>query len=185
MRHVYMYMHVYMYVNMCAYWCAYAIVFSWCGSIFTSIWFLSSASSASHAEIKLAIDHVLSISQKRNFTLLINQFTRVLTSIALTNLVVKPLHVVKYNSVPLVLIFIFYWATGDIVVHIMAFPQTWSRGQNGTWYVGAKWHCGAKWNGAKWHHSILPQKVFHFAPMPWSVLPHARSTYENLSAESD
>ena len=57
----------------------------WCGSIFTSFWFLSSASAASHIEIKLAIDHVLSISQKRNFTRLINQLTRVLTSIALTN----------------------------------------------------------------------------------------------------
>ena len=159
---------------------------AWCGSIFTSIWFLSSASSASHVEIKLPIDHVLRISQKRNFTRLINQFTRVLTSIALTNYVVEPLHVIKYNFVPLVLIFIsFDWATGDIIVHIMAFPQTQSRGQNGTWYVGAKWHCGAKWNGAKWHHSILSPKVFHCAPMPWSVLPHGRSTYENFSAESD
>ena len=36
-------------------------------------------------EIKLAIDHVLGISQKRNFTILIKDFIRVLTSIALTN----------------------------------------------------------------------------------------------------
>ena len=43
---------------------------------------------------------------------------------------------------------------------------------------------GAKWNGAKWHHAILPPKVFHFAPMPWSVLPHAHSTHENFSDES-
>ena len=54
-------------------------------SIFTSPGFLSSASSAPYIEIKLAIDHVLSISQKLNFTILINQFTHVLTSIALTN----------------------------------------------------------------------------------------------------
>ena len=55
------------------------------GSIFKSTWFLSSAISASCMEIKLAIDHVFSISQKRNFTLLINQLTRVLISSALTN----------------------------------------------------------------------------------------------------
>ena len=55
------------------------------GSIFKSTWFLSSASSASWMEIKLAVDHVFSISQKRNFTVLIYQFTRVLTSSALTN----------------------------------------------------------------------------------------------------
>ena len=55
------------------------------GSIFKFTWFLPSASSASCMEIKLAIDHVFSISQKRNFTLLIYQFTRVLTSSALTN----------------------------------------------------------------------------------------------------
>ena len=54
------------------------------GSIFKSTWFLSSASSASCIEIKLAIDYVFGISQKRNFTLLINQFTRVVTSSALT-----------------------------------------------------------------------------------------------------
>ena len=58
---------------------------AWCGSIFTSISFLSAASSASHVKIKLAIDHVFSISRKRNFTFLNNQFIRVLTSIALTN----------------------------------------------------------------------------------------------------
>ena len=50
-------------------------------------------------------------------------------------------------------------------------------GQNGT--------VGQKGNGAKWHHSILPPKVFHFAPMPWSVLPQARPTYEHFSAERD
>ena len=74
------------------------------GSIFKATWFLSSASSASCMEIKLAIDHVFSISQKRNFTILIYQFTRVLTSSGLINQVVEPLHVVKYNYVPLVLI---------------------------------------------------------------------------------
>ena len=46
------------------------------GSIFKSTWFLSSASSASCMEIKLAIDHVFSISQKRNFTLLISIYSR-------------------------------------------------------------------------------------------------------------
>ena len=93
------------------------------GSIFKSTWFLSSASSASCMEIKLAIDHVFSISLKRNFSLLIYQFTRVLTSSALTNKVIEPLHVVEYNYVPIVLIFTsFDWATGDIIVHIMAFP---------------------------------------------------------------
>ena len=55
------------------------------GSIFKSTRFLSSASSASCMEIKLAIDLVFGISQKRNFTLLINQFTRDLTSSALIN----------------------------------------------------------------------------------------------------
>ena len=45
--------------------------YAWCGSIFTSIWFLLSASSVSHIEIKLTRDHVLSISRKRNFTFLI------------------------------------------------------------------------------------------------------------------
>ena len=59
--------------------------YAWCGSIFTSIWFLLSASSVSHIEIKLTIDYVLSISRKRNFTFLIYQLTSVLTSIALTN----------------------------------------------------------------------------------------------------
>ena len=39
------------------------------GSIFKSTWFLSMASLASCMEIKLAIDHVFSISQKQNFTL--------------------------------------------------------------------------------------------------------------------
>ena len=33
--------------------------------------------------------------------------------------------------------------------------------------------------------SILPPKVFDFAPVPWFVLPHAHSTYENFRAESD
>ena len=55
------------------------------GSIFKSTWFLSSASSAACMKIKLAIDHVFSISHKRNFTLLIYEFTRVLTSSALTH----------------------------------------------------------------------------------------------------
>ena len=92
------------------------------GSIFKSNSFLSSASCM---EIKVAIDHVFSISQKRNFIFLINQFTRVLTSSALTNQLVEPLHVAKYNYVPVVRIFTSYdWATGDIIVDIMAFLQT-------------------------------------------------------------
>ena len=95
------------------------------GPIFKSTWFLSSASSAAWMKMKLAIDHVFSISQKRNFTLLIYEFTRVLTSSALTHLVVEPLHVVKYDYVPVVHIFAsFDWATGDIIVDIMAFLQT-------------------------------------------------------------
>ena len=98
---------------------------AWCGSNFMSIWFLSTASSVWNIEIKLAIDHVLSIPQKRNFTFLINQFSNVLTSNALTNYVVEPLHVVRCNYIPLVLIFTsFDWATGDIIVDIMAFLQT-------------------------------------------------------------
>ena len=59
---------------------------AWRRSIFKFTWFLSSASSASCMEIKLTIHHIFIISQKRNFTLLINRFTRVLTSSALTNL---------------------------------------------------------------------------------------------------
>ena len=50
------------------------------GSILKFIWFLSSTSLASCMEIKLAIDQVLSISQKRNFTLLINQFDKLIYS---------------------------------------------------------------------------------------------------------
>ena len=81
------------------------------GSIFKCTWFLSSANSASCMEIKLAIDHAFSISQNRNFTLLMYQFTRDLTSSALTNQVVETLHVVKYNYVPVVHIFTsFDWA---------------------------------------------------------------------------
>ena len=86
-------------------------------SIFPSTWFLSSASSASYIEIKLATDHVLSIA--RNVTLLINQFTHQLL-------------MVKNNYVPLLRMFTsFDWATGDITVDKMRFLQ--SRGQNETW----------------------------------------------------
>ena len=45
----------------------------------------------------------------------------------------------------------------------------------------AKWHCGVKWNGAKWHHSILPPKVFHLPQISWPVLPQAHSTNKNFS----
>ena len=45
----------------------------------------------------------------------------------------------------------------------------------------AQW---GKMERGKWHHAILPPKVFHFAPMPWSVLPYAHSTHENFSDES-
>ena len=143
----------------------------WCRSIFKSIWFLSSASSASHVEIKLAIDHVLSISQKRNLTLLINQFTLVLTSIALTNQLVDPLYVVKYNHVPLVLIFIaFDGATGDIIVHIMAFPKR---------NLGGKTE-----HGTFTEHFILPQRCFILPQCPGPLYPPS-SFHENFSAESD
>ena len=66
-----------------------------------------------------------------------------------------------------------------------AFSPTVILGQNGTYYAGAKWHWGAKWNGTKWHHSILPLKVFHFVPMPLFGLPHTHSTFDNFSDESD
>ena len=131
--------------------------------IFKSTWFLSSASPASCVEIKLAIDHAFSISQKRNFTILINQFSRVSTSSALTNLVVEPLHVVKYNYVPVVRIFT-WWP----------FSKLKTRGQNGTWYVGAKLHCGAKQNGQNgtmsFTHkgvSFCPNALVHFTPRPF------------------
>ena len=72
---------------------------------------------------------------------------------------------VKYNRAPVVRIFTsFDWATGDIIVDIMVFLQTLTRGQNGTWNVGAKWHCGEQWNGAKWHHAIFPPKSVSFCP---------------------
>ena len=145
------------------------------GSIFKSSWFLSSASSASCLEIKLAIDHVLSISPKRNFALLINQFTRVLTSSALRNYVVEALYVVEYNHVPVVLIFIsFDWATGDITVDIMAFLQTSLGGkiehdvlgQNGT--VGQN---GTGQNGTMPFYPkgvpFCPNALVRFTPRPF------------------
>ena len=61
---------------------------------------------------------------KTKFPRLINQFTRVLTSIVLTNSAVQPLHVVKHDHVPLVHIFTpFDSAKGDIMVDKMRFLQ--------------------------------------------------------------
>ena len=54
-------------------------------SIFACTWFLLSSNSALYIEIKLTIAHNVSISQKRNFTFLVYEFTRVLTAMALTN----------------------------------------------------------------------------------------------------
>ena len=42
--------------------------------------------------------------------------------------------------------------------------QNGTVGQNGTGQIG----------------TILPPKVFHFALMPWSILPQAQSAYENF-----
>ena len=115
------------------------------GCIFTSTWYLLLASSASYTEIKLAIDHVLSILQKRNFTLSINQFTPVLTSIALTNQVVKPLHVIRYYHVPFFRIFASFWmSNGRYYSWHDAFSPKVTTGVKWNMLCWGKWHCGAK-----------------------------------------
>ena len=91
----------------------------------------------------------------------------------------KTAHVVEYNYIPLVRIFTACdCATGDSTVDIMAFLQTQFRGQNGTWYVGAKWHSGAKWNGESDTTPFYPQRSFilpqcsgPFYPTP---IPHTK-----------
>ena len=76
--------------------------YTWRESIFTSTRFLPSVSSASYIEIKLAIHHVLSISQKTEFHPFDQSIYSCLTSIVSTDLEVEPLHIFKNDCVPLV-----------------------------------------------------------------------------------
>ena len=88
--------------------------------VFTSTWFLSSASSVSYIEIKLAINHVF-ISQKRSFTFLIIQFTHALAWLWLIKLYNRCMW---YDTI-MCLFFAFShqfdWATGNILVDMMRF----------------------------------------------------------------
>ena len=84
----------------------------------------------------------------------------------------------KYNYVPLVRIFTsFDWATGDILVDIMFFSKRNLGGKMEHGMLGQTDTVGKIF--------ILPPKVFHFAPIPWSVLPNAYSICENFSDECD